>query len=104
MSPPSSVQLTNAMYFPSGDQTGECSPSSAIVRRFGVPGCPPAGGCKSMIHRRSSAEKTSRFPFGEGRAPRICRTVSVESFTGYSKRTKSPIIWSTSAVNGIGVC
>ncbi len=57
-----------------------------------------------MIQRRSSAEKTRRLPSGEGRAPRICRTVSTESLTGYSKRTSSPSFWSTVAVNGISVC
>ena len=60
MSPPSSFQLTYAMYRPSGDQTGECSPSSPVVRRLGVPDG------RSMIHRRSSAEKTRRFPLGDG--------------------------------------
>ena len=34
-----------------------------------------------MIHSRSSAEKTSRLPLGDGRAPRIWRTVSVVSLT-----------------------
>ena len=85
-SPPSSVQVTYATYRPSGDQTGACSPipRPVVVRRRGA----PRG--RSMTHTLSSAVNARRFPSGDGRAPRTCCTVSVESLSWYANVESGP--------------
>ena len=69
-----------------------------MERRRGV----PLG--RSITQTLSSAVKARRRPSGEGRAPRICATVKVESLIRNANLTGGPIRCSTSAEKGICVC